>query len=188
MDEFVGRCVTWNERFGYDHPILKLLKANGDMFKPIHKIRSDANGTYRPRDLPKQTYQELRLKLQGLDHVDQEGYIRFALPCMISKMCELTGLGKHKGAFELAISQGGIRVLQFHDTTFANMFYCRYNGFHDEQGGRLIRWTLGNDAFSAIANKEPQLMMLKSASDVIDVQVFEQAVDGVLFDRAALSS
>jgi hypothetical protein len=186
VDEFAAHCITWNEAQGLDHPIQKILYANGMVFRPIHKIRTDATGNYRPKDLPRETPHELKLKLRGIDHVDIQGYLQFAIPHMITKICELTGLGKHKGAFELPISSGGQRVLQFYDATFANIFYFRYNNFHDEQDGGLIRWTLDNDRFKSIGNKVPQLLMIKGAALMIDVQEFEAAVDGSQFDRAAL--
>ena len=84
-------------------------------------------------------------------------------------------------------SSGGVRVLQFHDATFANIFHCRYNNHNDDQGSSLVRWTLDNDRLKRICNNEPQLLIPKSAAKVIDVQAFQAAADGALFDKAALS-
>ena len=68
---------------------------------------------------------------------------------------------------------------------FGNMFYCKFNNFQDEQGGRIIRWTLGNEELSAIVNKAPQLRKLRTATQVIDAQAFEAVVDSLNTNKAA---
>ena len=79
-----------------------------------------------------------------------------------------------------------MRCIQFHDKSFAHIFYSRFCSHHDDQGLTVVRWVLENENFRQINNKEPQLMMLKSAVSTIDAEAFEAAVDGTVFDRAAL--
>ena len=51
IDEFVDRCLEWNEGEGQLRgAVFKLLGSNGYMLKPIHKFRSDAAGGWRPRE------------------------------------------------------------------------------------------------------------------------------------------
>ena len=51
IDEFVDRCLIWNEAEGQLRgAVVKLLDSKGYMLKPIHKFRSDAAGNWRPRE------------------------------------------------------------------------------------------------------------------------------------------
>jgi len=149
------------------------------MLKPIHKFRSDAVGKWRPREWGLETQGELkvRLRLRGIDLNEQADYLNFALPFLINDICKLTGLGVHKGAHEIKTSRNG---------SFAHIFYSRFCSHHDDQGQTVIRWSLENETFRQVNNREPQLMMLKSAVSTIDVESFEAAVEGTGFDRAAL--
>ena len=45
-----------------------------------------------------------------------------------------------------------------------------------------------NENFRQINNKEPQMMVLKSATSTIDVEAFEAAADDAVFDKVALGS
>ena len=127
------------------------------------------------------------IKLRGIDLIEQEGYINFALvPFLINDICKLTVLGTHKGAHEVRTSRSGVRCIQFHDRSIAHIFYSRFCSHHDGQGSTVIRWFLENENFRQINNKEPQLLMLKSAASTIDVEAFEAAADDAVFDKAAL--
>ena len=93
IDEFVDRCLKWNEGEGQLRgAVVKLLGSKGYMLRPICKIRSDAAGGGRPREWGPETQGELKTRLRGIDLDEQEGYISFALPFLISDICKLTGL------------------------------------------------------------------------------------------------
>ena len=79
-----------------------------------------------------------------------------------------------------------MRRFQFHDSSFAHIFYARFCSHHDDQGLTVVRGSLENENFRQINNKEPQSMMLKSAVSTIDVEALEAAADGTVFARAAL--
>ena len=156
------------------------------MLKPIHKFRSDAAGNWRPRERDPETQGELKGRLRGIDLNEQADYLNFALPFLINDICKLTGLGVHKGAHEIKTSRNGMRCIQFHDKSFAHIFYSRLCSHDDDKGLTVVRWSIENENFRQINNKEPQLMMLKSAGSTIDVEAFEAAAGGTMFGRAAL--
>ena len=172
-----------NGRRTQDH-----VNINGAVHKLIDKSTCTCGqcaGGYLTRDRPRETRKELKVTVRGLPYADQGDYIRHALPCMVNKICALTGLVRHKGACGIAATQDGSYTLQFQDSVFANLFFLRYNNFQDEQGGRLLQWTLANDKFAALASKEPLLLALKNAVKAIDVQAFEATVDQLQRDDAA---
>lgn len=139
-------------------------------------------GGWRPREWDPETQGELIIRLRGIDLNEQEDYINFALPYLINDICKLTGLDVHKGAHEIKAHRNGARCIQLHDKSFAHIFYTRLCSHHDDQGATIVRWSLENENFWHINNKEPQLMMLKSAVSTIDVEAFGAAADGTVFD------
>ena len=51
IDEFVDRCVKWNEEGGqHGGAVLKLLNSKGYVVRLIHKPRCDAAGGFRPKE------------------------------------------------------------------------------------------------------------------------------------------
>ena len=47
---------------------------------------------------------------------------------MIHKICELTAVGIYRGAYDIFEATGGdMRIIQFQDETFKNLFWLRYS-------------------------------------------------------------
>ena len=166
--------------------MIKLLNSKGYITRPIHKPRSDAAGGFRPSESGPENAGELKIKLRGIVFAKQEGYINFVLPFLIQDICKLTGLGIRKGAYEVRSSWIYERCVHFSDRAFAHIFYSRFCSHYDDQGSTVIRCALENENFRQINNKEPQLMVLKSATNTIGVEAFEAAADGAVFDIVAL--
>ena len=76
------------------------LHTNGTVYRPIHKIRTDAGGGYRPKDLPREIPLELWVKLRGIDPVGVGDYLAHALPHMIHMICQLAGISKHTETYD----------------------------------------------------------------------------------------
>ena len=73
IDEFVDRRLIWNEGEGQLRgAFVKLLDSMSYMLKPIHSFRSDAAGSWRPRERDPETQGELKIRLRGIDLNVQE--------------------------------------------------------------------------------------------------------------------